>query len=196
MKNWLWTGLFIIVAGCATTYENTTLPLVSDSEYYNAVQNYTESKQIYDGFVNVLDFRATLLNTKVSRYQVDHYARIYQWDETNYQNEKSKTETKLSKQTDLFLSFFVPERKHDDLAKYNTKWRIFLDVGGKRFEGKAQKLKTIMAEVKSLYPDHTRWSTPYVVTFPVPTSQIEGSEAKLVLTGPIGSATVDFPALK
>lgn len=188
---------FLIVTACATTPpENARLSLTSDSDYYSAVENFTASKQVYDGFVNILDIRATLLNTKVARYQVDHYARLYQWDETNYQNEKSKTEGKLSKQTDLFISFFVPERKHDDLSKYNTRWKIFLDVGGRRFEGKAQRLKTIVAEVKSLYPDHTRWSTPYIVTFPVPTSQVEGSESKLVLTGPIGSASVEFSALK
>jgi hypothetical protein len=215
-KKWCFAFLFVgcaigFASGCSSTGTNSSgaessagsyangesgtgafRSLGSESDYSDAVDAATQKKQVYDGLVNVMDVRATLLNTKVARLQVDQYARMYQWDEKNYSNEKSKTETNLSKQTDIFLSFFVPDRKHDDLAKSTSKWKIFLDVGGRRFDGTAKRIKTVFAEVKGLYPEHTRWSTPYLVTFPVPTSMAEAGSPKLTITGPIGSTTVNF----
>lgn len=189
----IFVGAAILATGCASTYENPQLPaLVPESEYYSEVAKYTESKKLYDGMYNKLQFSATLLNTKVSRTQADHNARIYQWDADLYANKKSEVETSLSKETKVFLSFFVPERKHDDLNKPKTLWRIFLDAGGKRYEGKAVKIKTILAELQLLYPEHNRWSTAYMVTFPVPVSMIENQETKLTMTGPVVSATAEF----
>ena len=187
-----WCLAFLFLVSCASTSQNSSLSLSSEYDYTEVVEAATQKKQVYDGLVNVLDVRATLLNTNVSRLQVDQYAHMYQWDEKTFANEKAKTETNLSKQTDVFLSFFVPDRKHDDLAKSTSKWKIFLDVAGKRYEGTAKKVKTIFAEIKVLYPDHTRWSTPYMVTFPVPTSLVDNSSPKLTITGPVGSALLAF----
>lgn len=189
----IFVGAALLATGCASTYENSQLPsLIPESEYYSEVSKYTESKKLYDGMYNKLQFSATLLNTKVSRAQVDNNARIYQWNVDQYANKKSESETSLSKETKVFLSFFVPERKHDDLNKPKTLWRIFLDAGGKRYEGKAAKLKTLLAETQLLYPEHNRWSTPYVITFAVPVSMVENQDAKLTLTGPVVSTSVDF----
>lgn len=191
------TGLMLLTFsfGCITGYQNPNLPhLASEREYFNAVQDYTAKQQIYDGLYQTLEFNATLLNSKVARLQVDESARIYQWTEEQYKNKQSETETNLSKQTEIFLGFFVPERKHDDLHKSATLWKIFLDVNGKRYDGKATKMKTILADVSSLYPHHSRFYTPYKLTFPVPTSQVENAVSKLTLTGPVGSTSVEFRA--
>ena len=177
---------------CQTTHNNPNLTLTPESEYYSAVKDATERKQIYDGFYAAFEFYATLMNTKVSRLQVDQFARIYQWSELQYSSEKSKRETDLSNLTSIFFSFYTPDRKLDDLNKSKTLWKIFLDVGGKRYEGKAEKLKTLPAELVALYPHFNRWSTPYKITFSIPTSLTEAGEAKLTLTGPAGSTTVDF----
>jgi hypothetical protein len=188
--------LLIFISACASTHQNPSLQLIPENEYEKSVDTYTERKQLYDGFYQTLEFSATLLNTQVLRQQVDHNARIYQWDEITYNNKKSETENNLSKKTQIFLSFFVPERKHDDLSKSKTTWKIFLDAGGKRYEGKAEKMKNLLAEVVGLYPHHNRWSTPYMLTFNVPTSMVENTVSKLTLTGPVVSATVDFKEAK
>ena len=186
-----------LLSGCVTGYQNPNLPnLATEQEYFNSVNEYTAKQQIYDGLYQTLEFNATLLNSKVLRLQLDESARIYQWTEDQYKNKKSEIETSLSKQTDVFLGFFVPERKHDDLHKSTTLWKIFLDANGKRYEGKAAKLKTILADVASLYPHHSRFYTPYKITFPVPASMIENSTSKLTLTGPVGSTTVEFKAVQ
>lgn len=187
----------MMLSGCITGYSNPNLPnLKSESEYVRAVEEYSDKKQIYDGLYQTMELSATMLNSKVSRLQLDQQARIYQWSEEQYKNRQSEIETTLSKQTDIHLGFFVPERKHDDLHKAKTLWRIFLDVGGKRYEGKAERIKTITADISSLYPYHSRFYTPYRLTFPVPTSVSESAEAKLTFTGPVGSTSLQFKALQ
>ncbi|PIS10969.1 MAG: hypothetical protein COT73_06450, partial [Bdellovibrio sp. CG10_big_fil_rev_8_21_14_0_10_47_8] len=136
----------ILFSGCVSSPVNPMLPnLIPDSDYYSAVDDYTAKQKVYDGFYQTVDLSATLLNSKVARAQLDRNARVYQWDPDQYSNKKSELETKLSKQTEIFLSFFVPDRKHDDLAKGTTHWKLFLDAGGRRYEGRAEKIKTILA---------------------------------------------------
>jgi hypothetical protein len=165
---------------------------MDESEYYSTIDNNSRRKQVYDGFYATMEFSAALINTPASRARVDQNARIYQWDADKYKDEKAKSESNLAKQTEIFLSFYVPDRKNDDLNKSKTLWKVFLDANGKRYEGKVEKMKTLIAEVLALYPLHNRWSTPYKVIFNVPTDLVEAGPTKLTLTGPVGFASVDF----
>lgn len=183
----------ILLTACASSYENPNLPtLMSESDFRSTMEKYSDKQSIYDGFYQKLGIAATLMNTKTTYAQLDHKARIYQWDSTQYDAEKAKAETSLSQETAVFVSFFVPERKHDDLHKPKTVWKIFLDAGGKRYEGKATKVKSVYAEVQSMYPSHNRFGTPYVVTFKTPVSTIENTDAKLTVTGPITNTSLKF----
>lgn len=169
------------------------MKLISESEYQHTVKMNSQHQQVYSGLYNIIDMTGMILNTEVTNAQHDQMARVYIWDENKYTQEKVKSEEKLRRETEIFLSFFTPERKHDDLNKNKTLWKIFLDVDGKRYEGKATKVKLLTEELQSLYPFHNRFSTPYSLVFPVAMKQIEQSGSiKLTITGPIGSATVDF----
>ena len=181
------------LSSCVSTRENPNIKdLISEGDYYRAVSFSTKSDKLYDGFAQTLDLSATLLNTEVSRAQLDQNARIYQWSAEEYANKKSELETSLSKQTQVFISFFVPERKHDNLTKQNSVWKIFLDTGGKRIEGKVEKVKLVLAELQLLYPHFTRFNSPYKVTFPMPISMVENAESHFTMTGPVGSAKLTF----
>lgn len=182
----------VLAAGCASTPDNPHFRTMSESEIYGIVEEYTQNRKIYDGFMNNLDVSATLVTDEVGRALLDQGARIYQWDQNAFANEKSKAESFRAGQTEIFLSFFVPERKWDDLNKKSTNWKIFLDANGKRYEGKAVRWKTEFVEVKTFYPHHTRWGTPYKVSFPVSTRDIESTTSKLTLTGPVGTVSMDF----
>lgn len=185
-------GLFPGLLGCASTYSNPHMQLIPESDYFSVVDKNTQKKQIYDGFMNTLDLSITMLTTELMRNQTDQQARIYQWTPENYQIEKGKVESDLAKETSFFVSVFVPERKHDDLHKKTTNWKMFLDVGGKRYEGKATRSKAQLAELVSLYPHHTRWQSAYKISFPVSTVIAENGDAKFTLTGPVASATFEF----
>lgn len=185
----------VLFSACVTPYSNPHMQnLIPESDYVSVSEKFSDNKKIYDGFIQTMEVSATLLNTSVSKAQLDQKARIYQWTPETYNSNKSEMEASLSKETKMFMGFFVPERKHDDLHKSKTLWKIFLDVGGKRYEGKAERLKTIVADVQSLYPKHNRFYTPYIITFNAPVSQIEFAASKLTLTGPVGTTVLDFPA--
>mgnify|MGYP000933568202 CR=1 len=193
MKKSFFLILAMTLVGCATqTYTHPTLNLIPESEYYERIEKTTRRQEHYDGMTNILSYSATLLTSDVAQAQIDHQARMYQLSDSNYQNEKSKFFSEISKQTEVFLSFFVPEKKYDDLAKKSTKWKIFLDVGGQRYEAKVVRMKNQMAELIQYYPNHTRWSTAYKLIFPVSTSITENGSAKLTITGPITSSTIQF----
>lgn len=199
MKNYFLFGTSLlaifVMSSCVTPYANPHLQnLIPESEYESVSEKFSDSKKIYDGFIETMEVSATLLNTPVSKAQLDQKARIYQWTQEQYNSNKAEMESSLSKETKVFMGFFVPERKHDDLHKSKTLWKIFLDVGGKRYEGRAERLKTIVADVQSLYPKHNRFYTPYVIVFNAPISQVEFAASKMTLTGPVGSTILNFPA--
>ena len=181
-----------MILGCASLPENPQLKLMSVSAYEKLAAKNTRQTKNYDGFMNTMDLSATLLNSEMLLAQADQSARVYQWTPEQYQTERNQLNVSLQKEAQIFLSFFIPERKYDDLAKNNTKWKIFLDAGGRRFEGKATRLKNQLAELLVFYPQHTRWQTAYRISFPVPMTLIEKETIKLTITGPVGSATVDF----
>lgn len=193
LRKSFWTlGFVFVLASCASQPTNPQLTLMSESEFETAVESQTHNQKIYDGFVNTMDVTATLHTDNVVRALLDQGARIYQWDSTQYAKEKALVDSAHNTQTEFFLSFFVPERKWDDLHKTTTKWKIFLDVNGKRFEGKATRWKANLAEVQSFYPHHTRWGTPYKILFPVPTRDIQDAASRLTITGPVGVIQLDF----
>lgn len=140
-----------------------------------------------------MDLTATILNSRVTTAQTDQMARLYIWDANKYTQEKVKADDKITKETEFFVSFFTPERKHDDLHKNQTLWKIFLDAGGKRYEGKVKKIKLLTEEIQGMYSYHNRFSTPYSVIFPIAARDIESlKDIKLTITGPVGSATLEF----
>jgi hypothetical protein len=170
-----------------------SVKLISESDYQHTIKKNARPQQVYSGLYNIIDMTAIAINSEVSEAQVDQMARVYMWDENKYTQEKVKAEEKLRKESEFFVSFFTPDRKHDDLHKNKTLWKIFLDVDGKRYEGKVTKVKLLTEELQSIYPFHNRFSTPYNIVFPVAMKQIEKSSAiKLTITGPVGSSTVDF----
>ena len=188
----------MLTVSCQTaTTTNYSDKLIPDSQYYAVIEKQTQNYKAYDGFANILDISATLLNSEATASQVDHNARIYQYNETQYTNEKATIQSNLAKHTEVFLSFFTPEKKHDDLARNATKWKIFLDIAGQRYEPKIVKIKSLLTEVQGLYPSHSRWGTAYKLTFPVSTTIVENGTAKLTFTGPVASISLDFiPTVK
>lgn len=193
-------NLFLFV-GCATTNSTSAaLKLIPESDYQMVLESQTQRKQVYSGLYNIMDLTATLLTSKVVEAQTDQFARLYLWDENKYSQEKAKSQEKISKETEVFVSFFTPERKHDDLHKNQTLWKVFMDLSGngenKRVEGKTKKIKLLTEEIQGFYPYHNRFATPYTITFPIPMKQVESyTDVKLTITGPVGSATVNFKEL-
>ncbi len=192
----LFLTLFLFLnMSCSTYPERPGMNLMSESQINNIIKKYSAGDSVYSGLYNALEVHATIHNTHVLQALADQNARVYQLDSMAYQQEKDKQSIDAQLQTGFFVSFFTPERKHDDLAKFKTIWKIFLDVNGRRFEGKAVKIKKQVADLQAFYPYHNRWSTAYKVTFPVPTREVENAKNQLTFTGPVGSLTLEIAAM-
>ncbi len=190
-------GVFTISCTNKTILNGPALNLIPESSYYDLIKANSRRDQVYSGLYNSIDLNGVIVNSEVSTAQVDQQARVFMWDENKYTQEKVKAEEKTRKEAEFFVSFFTPDRKHDDLHKNKTLWKIFLDVDGKRYEGKVAKIKLLTEEIQSLYPLHNRFSTPYSMIFPIPMKQIEAAGSiKLTITGPVGSSTLNYARSK
>jgi hypothetical protein len=166
---------------------------LSDTSYEKQIDHYSDGEAEYSGFYNNFEYRATILNSIVRSTLLQKQNEYYQWDREKYLTEKDKSDKEMSTETTVFLSFFTPDRKNDNLTDQKAIWRVYLEAGGKRYQGKAKRVRTLLAELQALYPYHTRWNTAYNIAFPVSTSLIETQPATLTITGPLGSRTVKFP---
>lgn len=186
-------SLFAILSSCASRLPTPEgVPEVTIANYEKAVVDKTQKIEIYDGLYNKLTVQSTWVDSLLTEYGLSHSARLSQWNEVKYRDERSKRVGKNAEATEFFVSFYAPERKHTDLSSGKTIWKIFLDVNGQRYEGKATKIKSLLSEVQALYPYHNRWSVPYSISFPIATSLVEGKPAKLIFTGAVGSAELNF----
>lgn len=191
------TGIASLIAlfqiGCATS-----LPMpagiqeLSPGDFENLITKKTKKIEIYQGLENKLTVAATWLDSETSEGLLAHSARLAQWEEPKYKEERFRLVTKHTDRTEFFVSFYTPERKLADLANTKNLWKIYLDVNGQRYEGKATKMKQLLTEIQALYPHHNRWSTPFMVSFPVSTALTENKPALMTLTGAVGSAQLKF----
>lgn len=189
MVKTLWISfILLILTACASNPSQNG----GIANYEEIIEKNTQGAKTYEGLYNVMEFSATLQTPEVSQAIAKKTAQVYQWSESTVASEQLKMDQTLSSETSVMLSFFTPEPKHDNLSRNKSLWKVFLDVNGKRYEGKVIKIKQVTTEIQNLYPHHTRWSTPYKIVFPVPMNSIMNQEAKFTLTGPIGSESVTF----
>lgn len=187
----LFLGIALIFCGC----QSTPVPSYTASDedqIQSAFDKNSQSKEVYSGLYNSVTVSGTILRSEVIRARANKRAQLFLWNEETYKQELAKDLEKIATESQVFISFYTPEKKHDDLQKNQTLWKIFLDVNGKRYEGKAQKIKLLTTEVASLYPIHNRFSTPYILSFSLPVKEIDMAPARLTITGPVGSVSLDF----
>ena len=193
--------LFSLVA-CSSSPKQTTTPVEEQGKpdvaraYDEVIERYSDGDTQYSGFYNNFEYKATLLNSTVRGALVTRQADYYQWDRDKRQTEREKSDKEASAETTVFLSFFTPDRRNDNLSDTKSIWRVYLDSGGRRYQGKVKKVRSLLAELQALYPYHTRWNSPYILTFPVATAAIETQATTLTVTGPLGSRTVQFAAAR
>lgn len=195
---------FFVGAGCSSTSspnESTaSSPLKTSGpesirvpkSHIEVIEANSSGDSEFAGLYNTFELKATILNSTVREALVQRQAEYYQWDAAQVSTEREKATQENSAEAAVFVSFATPERRNDNLADKKSIWRIFLDVGGRRYVGQAKKDRRLIAELQALFPYHTRWNTPYMFSFPVGMSAIENQTMKLTITGPLGSRVLEF----
>ena len=204
-------GAFTTMA-CATNEPRTEAQMANGpspkvgSDYVKLIEYFSAGDTEFNGLTNNFEYRATLENSVVRDASLLHQSQYYEWDQGRIGVEREKIQKEEKDGTRMFLSFFTPDHANDNLTNMKSIWKIYLDVGttgqagspptAQRYEGKIKRLRTNLAELKSLYEYHTRWATSYEVEFPVPTASIDPVVSTLTITGPLGTRTSKFPAVK
>lgn len=165
---------------------------ISVSDYKNLVDKKTQKTEVYSGLYNQLTVSATRMDGEMTDAYLSHSARFLQWSAAQHQTEKAKAIAQGTEKTEFFLSFYTPERKHNDLSSSKSIWKIYLDINGQRYEGTAKKIKSQQIEVETMYPNHNRWSNPYSVTFPIAAAIADGKPAVMTITGTLAATQLKF----
>lgn len=181
------------IFSCSTTPEmRDGVPVLSVSEYEDLVAKKTRNVESYDGLSNQLNVSITMIDTEMAEGILSRSRQIYEWNSSVFQDERAKSNADLSTKTEFFMSFYTPERANNNLTSLKPVWKIYLDVNGQRYEGKVVKVKSSLADLQALYPQHNRFSSAYMVEFPIPTQQTEKQEQVLTITGPSASVKLKF----
>ncbi len=189
MKNFSIISMFFLFAACSTTFNPHSQ---GREDYLETIESKSAGDKQFSGVYEQFEFKATLLNREISMAIHDRLKLYYDWGPEENERKKQERLQELENKTIIWLSFFTTDRKDDNLANANSIWKIYLVSDGKRYEGKAVKANLNFSEAQALFPYHSRWTTPYYLEFPVPTSEVENTRLQLIITGPLGRREVTF----
>lgn len=189
-----WT-LYLTV-GCSHSPQTPVpdLPRFS-GDYLSAVSDLTRTGHAYRGVNNLYQVRVTMLTANLLARQIDQKKTFYGWDNKRSEEESAKLRQQAFTETRFFVSFFTPDGNHSDLTEKNSLWRFLLQTGSQRLVGEAKLISTPLADLQSDYPDHDRFSIPYMISFPIALDAAQTSGATFIMTGPLGNEEFVFPSV-
>lgn len=182
------------MAGVAPPDQSTQIEITKNYDAY--IERFSAGDTEYAGLYNNFEYKATLLNSDLRNGTNWKRGMYYEWSDSVKSSEREKSNQEMATETKVVMAFFTPNPRNDNLTDDKAIWRIYLESGGRRYEGKPKRIRMLLAELQALYPYMSRWATPYEVTFNVPTAAIESSPSTYTVTGPLGSRSVLFPALR
>lgn len=179
----------LLQIGCATKKIKT----LGTKSFDELIAQNTRQNQKYDGFYNKFEAHATFLNSEVQTALLQKKSEVLNWDAKQIQTERERLFQENSNQTKFSMSFFTPSVRLNDLHKKTSIWRVYLDVGGKRYDGKVMRRNGTFEDIQALFNYHTRWDIAYDVVFSLPLSGVEGQgPISFVLTSTQGTAALTF----
>ena len=187
MKLWM-----MIVISIALTACNTHPHSKGRSEYLRIIRENSAGDKQFSGVYENFEFHSTLFTREVSRAIHNRLKQYYDWNPELAEEKLKERMTDLDDKTKVWLSFYTPNNKDDNLSNKLSIWKIYLVNQGQRYEGRPYPANINLSEAQALMPYHSRWATAYYVDFPVPTDQIKGS-TDIIITGPLGRRKAIFP---
>jgi hypothetical protein len=184
--------LFLIACTTAPPPKETPPDPTYDLAFQKTMSEHTRFYRKYDGFYESFRAHATMVTPEVQMAIATRRAQLMNWDQKKIALEREKAQQEMAAQSKIFLQFYAPETDYDDLNKINSIWHVYLEIDGRRFEGKIQKVKGKPIELAALHSEFDRFSTPYEITFNISTNDTIRHEAKLVLASTLGEAIFKF----
>lgn len=167
---------------------------IPEREYRSILKRFQSSKKRYDGFHQTFEAHAVLINTPVHNAILQRQAHFKGWSPSEFNKFRQEASQKRFRTTDVYLSYYAPNVRHDKLHRDTSIWNFYLEAGGERYPGKVRLDKSTLVEQKSLFYFADRFKTGYYVSFDVPVSVIETKPSQVLMSSSLGEATFIFAA--
>lgn len=163
-------------------------------EYIQRVKKLSIKDELYSGWTNIFHYSATLITKDIYAEQIEFQSKVYKWTQDEIIKHRRKMLEELGNQSKMFVSFFTPEIRYNDLNEPKSIWRVYLVVNGTRYLGDVKKNSQAYPRLKSIYPKHSPWGKAYDVSFAVPYESLERADSiDLVITGDLGLSEKSIP---
>ena len=189
-------ALTLCLCGCSHAPVMTQNPQhkMPPAEYEKLFKSRTRRTDQYHGFYQTFQADVTALSTDMLLAGLEQRAHALDWTPTHVASEREALMQDANQRAKFYLRFYSPDRENDDFTKKSSVWQVYLDAAGTRYEGKVRKMTEKLIELQTLYPNQDRFSSAYEVTFDLPMTTVEKSEARrCTLTGNLGTAEFAFP---
>src|SRR5690606_37691542 len=100
-------------------------------QHHEIVRQHTTAGKEYSRLNNAFQYQAVLLTPEVQQSEWGLKQVIYKWNDQELTEQKTKHNDQYGSNTQLFLSFFTPIYKQNNLNKPQSNWEVYLLVDDK-----------------------------------------------------------------
>lgn len=176
-------SLLLLISCSSAEIKDEKSTKVAYQNYNKILDKHTVDDEQYSGFSNIFQYKASFLTEELLAGQVEIQRIAYQWDSNEYRKANIAMNESITNKSIIFLSFFTPNNKYNDLDQPASIWRAYLEVNGQRYSAKVRKISKKYPRIKSLYPYHSPWSKAYSLEFPIGANNLSVESVKLIITG-------------
>ncbi len=178
MKRSLWTVLAALlvfsVMGCNRGYIEGYLDIVKEQggiskEYLLVLTKWSRDQIVYSQFETRVRIAATYKSREFYEAYSKEYARIYLTPAGEAKRKADVAADLASDFTEFFFYAYIPEKIHNDFAKQNSIWTVFLeDEKGRRFYPlELRQVEKVTPVVETFYPyGNPYYGCYYTLKFP------------------------------
>jgi hypothetical protein len=169
-------------------------------DYDDMLDRWTEDVKIYEEFETKIIMTATLLSSDMLRAYAAKHCEYYLLDQVSCAGAKQELLAGADREYNVFMAFFTADAEANDLDIKDTLWKIYLEGPGESrvLPVKIERVREKVAYYEAFYPYVKPWQATYRIKFarqvteendeiPAPTGDL-----RLIVTGPIGQAVVEF----
>ncbi len=145
-----------------------------DKAYDKTLKKWTRTDSVYrsNDLRAEIIWNATFLNHTMIAAMADYRARVYNLPDPEKMQVESDLLVKKNNDLLMFVSFYSPDRKTDDLMDVNNAWDLRLEQDGKIFRPvKIEKIKKIDPMNQFYFPYLSQWFKGYYVWFSTPNTE-------------------------
>lgn len=174
-----------------TKLTNEWTPL-SSAKQKRIVRKHTKRQQEYDGLHLAFNAELTFLNSDIQKNNLRIQSQFKNWTAEQAIEQNNKQNEHLLSNTEFFLTFYSPQTKRNKLNQTASDWKAVLKINNTEYEGEIKLRKNLTHHNKVYYPELDPWSTPYLVTFPIATNNLNSTKFEVLILGPEGMASFKY----